>query len=237
MSNPVARPTRAQLDETVAILREVYARHDRERTPLPEAFVATAAWLAAGAPPHADATERLHEGMWTSKGATCPTCGRHAQVRRREIYGTQAVALIRVARYFARPDADEWLHMQRFLGRWKDITAQGGDPARLFWWGLLERKPGLRDDGSHRRGLVKITELGRDWANGLARVPAYKYFFDNAPIDPPRGEEIPMVTIQDVLGTKFDYRALTTEQWLGVPLKSETRDEEAAETADASVDG
>ena len=77
-------------------------------------------------------------------------------------------------------DAAEWLHVPSYIAEMvadhpRRAAAVRGDWAKLKFWGLIEEKPDVRDDGSPRVGYWRMTPLGRQFVclrfgDGLAGV-------------------------------------------------------------------
>jgi len=126
-------------------------------------------------------------------GAHCPCCTQFAKVYRRRIHAAMARDLIIAYR---RAGVD-WFHVRAVLGH------DGGDFAKLAYWGLIREHPGERDDGSDRAGWWKITEAGVGFIHG-ATVPKHARIYDGRCLgllgDP--------VTVQDCLGKRFNYAEL-----------------------------
>jgi len=77
-----------------------------------------------------------------------------------------------------------------------------GDWAKLKYWGLIEEKPDVRDDGSPRVGYWKMTPLGRQFARRQVKVPSHVYIYNGEALQRAVEEQI---TIDDALGTEFSY--------------------------------
>ncbi len=171
-----------------------------------------ALWLAGL---HSDAArdtaqrEHVMRARW-GDGVDCPTCDQRATVYKRSLYGTQVRALLRLVRR-AEMLGNEWCHMTKYLANWKDTSSQGGDPARLVFWGLIERQPGERKDGSWRVGYYRVADLGFAFARGEVAVPAWLYFYAGDVVERPDGNDAPAVTIRAVMGDDFDFQTIASE--------------------------
>ena len=116
-----------------------------------------------------------------------------------------ALALVLIYQHFKLNPHHTWLHVAAFLVKVKrDSTIAGGDVVKLRYWGLLERAKGERSDGSDRVGRYRITEVGRQFVEGKIAVPKYVYLYNQRLFR--LSEE--MTTVQQALGSKFNYGAL-----------------------------
>ena len=130
-----------------------------------------------------------------AEGVECPCCGQLAKVYRRKLYSSMAYALITI--YGAKGDGEGWLHVPSLLNG-KGSVSRGGDFAKLVYWGLLEpHKEG--------KGYYRITARGRDFVECRCAVPAAVFVFDGELLN---HDVEQMVTINEALGTKFNYEEL-----------------------------
>ncbi|MBT8453898.1 MAG: hypothetical protein KJO40_18195 [Deltaproteobacteria bacterium] len=136
-------------------------------------------------------------------GAKCPCCGQDVKLYKRKLNSTMARALILIYRYFQRPNAEEWLHVPSYLN-W---TQALGDVAKLHWWGVIEEKPEVRNDGSPRAGYYRITELGKAFVRNEASVIKYVYLYNKRAIRR-KNPDLSRTTIVEALGDKFNYAEL-----------------------------
>lgn len=128
------------------------------------------------------------------EGVVCPCCEQLAKRYPRTIYSTMAASIIAIYRAAGR----EWIHIPTLLDR-----RAAADVPKLRHWGLLEEEMTLREDGG-RAGFWRLTEAGVAYVIGNRHVPKTAYVYNNEVL----GYEGPQVSIQDALGTKFDYREL-----------------------------
>lgn len=137
-------------------------------------------------------------------GVTCPCCGQYAKMYRRKITSTMAKCLVMIHRFFQHNKVS-FIHVPNYLVKVKnDGSVAGGDVAKLKHWGLLEPVVNERADGSKRAGFYRITQLGKDWADGKVEIPKYAYIY-NQKLYKLSDEK---VFIKDALGDRFDYREL-----------------------------
>lgn len=128
------------------------------------------------------------------EGVSCPCCGQFAKVYRRTIHASMARDLIRAY----RSNGAKPFHVRATLGH------DGGDFAKLAYWGLIADEPGLRDDGSTRVGWWHLTSLGIEWVCGHAYVRKYAHVY-NGGLLYLAGESI---GVRDALGKHFSYNDL-----------------------------
>jgi hypothetical protein len=126
-------------------------------------------------------------------GGECPCCRQRVQVYERTINAGMARALI-----------NQWRAVGQDWAKTRMLWTMTHEGAQLQWWGLIE--PGqARSDGG-KGGEWRITDSGRDFVLGRLSCPRYAKVFDGQllGLDASYG----YVTIQDALGTKFDYSSL-----------------------------
>ena len=90
------------------------------------------------------------------------------------------------------------------------------DGALLRHWKLIEEVPGIRDDGSKRVGVYVVTDLGRKFVAGAARVPSHIYLYDSQLL---RVAAKTTVGIREALGKRFHY-----EELMGEPINVKLKD-------------
>ncbi len=141
-------------------------------------------------------------------GAQCPCCDQRVQLYQRRIDSAMAFILVQMALYFVQPGAartDHWLHIPRFLERFKGRPdTRGGDYAKMRFWGLITAKPEIRDDGSPRAGFWRITDFGHEFARGVLSAPRFAYTYNNHVVR----FSVERTDIYRALGEKFDYAEL-----------------------------
>lgn len=131
-------------------------------------------------------------------GYTCPHCGQYCKRYYRHFNSNMAIALIVLYRNLDKG----FVHLENLM---KEAGYKRcGDASYLRHYRLIEKKEGKREDGSPRNGMYKITGAGIMFVEGKTKVKK-KYIIYNNKHEGFEGDEI---TIQDALGTKFDYRQL-----------------------------
>jgi hypothetical protein len=84
----------------------------------------------------------------------------------------------------------------------------GGDIMKLKYWDFLEAKPyAVRDDGSPRAGIWRITPAGRAFARGNIDALKYQYVY-NSELVGRAAPDLTRVWIDDCLKEPFDFGAL-----------------------------
>lgn len=140
-------------------------------------------------------TERGRTGKFkTRRGVRCPACSQNVAMSVRPL--DAKMAHLMVAMY--RADPYGWHHAPSLTGD------KGGDSVKSRHWGLIEGRDGHREDGNPRNGYWRLTDLGRRFVRSEATVPRWALLYN---------EEChlldgPPVTIQEALGTGFDYREM-----------------------------
>lgn len=124
------------------------------------------------------------------RGSRCPCCDQMARAYKRRLYPTQAVALQRLHDHLTAPGAPTAVHLGEFLASFPGTASRGGDTARLAYWDLIKR---------HKGGFYSITELGIAWVRGEVRIPAYKWFYNEAVCD---GKPAPLVSFKEILDVR-----------------------------------
>jgi len=133
-------------------------------------------------------------------GVICPCCDQRVKIYSRKLNSGMAYALIAIYRYFKQPNAERWLHVPTY----KSLARLGGDVAKLCYWGLLERMPGKRADGSTHQGFFRITPYGCAFVEKKAKAWSHMFVTNQKLV----GYDKETVMITDALGDKFDYTQL-----------------------------
>jgi hypothetical protein len=134
-----------------------------------------------------------------NKGATCPCCGQYAKIYRRTITSSMAYALILIY----KTGSKEWIHVENYLKSIDCPSPIRGDVSKLRYWGLLDKKEEVREDGSDRNGMYRITDKGILFVQGKLAVPKHAFIFNNLLNDMSKDEDL---TITKALKSKFNYK-------------------------------
>jgi len=148
-----------------------------------------------------EAKERLRLGL--DKGTICPCCNQYAKIYNRKLNSIMAYALLRIERYFRNPDADEWLHIRRFL---LNIRVMSNDYDKLENWGLMVHKPS--SEVEQYSGLWRITTLGIEFVHNRVTVPEKIQFLNGIAT----GQSDSRTNIIQSLGAKFNYYDLMSAE-------------------------
>jgi hypothetical protein len=154
------------------------------------------------------AAKKWLRSQFDKKGAACPCCNQFVKLYKRPMNKSMAYALLLMECYFSGDVVGEYLHVPTYLSEMvadnpqRAAVIRGGDWAKLKLWGLIEEKPDIRKDGSPRVGYWKLTQLGRDFARRRVKVPRHVFIYNGEPLQRTVEE---MITIDDALGTEFNY--------------------------------
>lgn len=142
-------------------------------------------------------------------GANCPTCGQFAKIyAKRKITSSMALGFILIYRH-AQTLENPWSYIKIddvFNGNptVRSVTQVTGEFPKLRFWELIKKNDELRDDGSDRTNLYKITPFGAQFVRAYVTVPKYMKIYNNSPLE----FWGPQVDIRDCLGNRFNYREL-----------------------------
>jgi len=121
------------------------------------------------------------------KGSTCPCCGQHVQVYRRNIYKRMAKCIL-------------WL-CSVYQGEWVNLkdgpNFRGGDNAKLAYWKLVIP----HEDAE---SLYKPTKIAMEFVANRFAIPKYCYVYDGSVLG--FGEE--RVYLADCLERDFDLNEI-----------------------------
>lgn len=126
-------------------------------------------------------------------GHRCPLCTQFAKVYKRKLNSRMARALIAMYR---AGGAHTYVHLPTVAG-------DGCEGGKLRYWGLVSEEAERRDDGG-RTGWWTITPTGVRFLHGQATVEKYAHIYDGRCLR----LSGPPTTIQQALGTRFNYHEL-----------------------------
>jgi len=130
-------------------------------------------------------------------GTYCPCCNQRVQLYPRKVYGAVAVFLI-------------WLVRTCKDGAWASLQDApllqgrrgGGDKDKLKFFGLAEEKPNETDPSKRSSGFWRPTEKGIRFVRGEVRIAKTAWGYNGQCL----GYSTDQITIQEALGSKYDYR-------------------------------
>lgn len=148
-------------------------------------------------------SEEQKELLDPDKGYNCPCCGQFCKRYRRKLNANMAVVMIALYRKkkFGFIKVEEFMRLQGYQ--------RSGDFPYLVHWGMLEKMQGKREDGSSKNGFYKLTDKGREFVMHRITVPQILVIL-NGKIE---GLEGKLVSIEDALGKKFNYREIMGEDY------------------------
>lgn len=137
-----------------------------------------------------------------AEGMECPCCTQFVKMYRKAFPSIAARTLIAMSK--AETDQDGYVYVAPVVNSLKTKVGIGGAATLSHFWGLIETRPGVREDGSKRVGWWRITPLGRLFLTNQMTVSKYARMFNGELY----GMAGPQITISQALGNKFDYSEL-----------------------------
>lgn len=126
-------------------------------------------------------------------GAECPCCLQTVKLYPRTITSPMARGLIKQYRAVGR----DFAHSAVL------VKSETHEFSQLAWWGLVSELDERREDGG-RPGWWQITPTGEDFVLGRLSLPKTAYVYNKRV----RFFGTESVTIQEALGTRFNYSEL-----------------------------
>lgn len=147
------------------------------------------------------AKKQIEAALNDGCAAINPFSGNPIRIYRRSLNKSQMGSLRRLSNYHTRHPGEEWAHVADFNGR------RDGDLAKLRWWGLVLSRPVTDAPTDRRRGWWAITDLGRNFLNGAARVPRQQAILCKQHLGPV--DDTDLIGISEVQD-ETDVRGLTS---------------------------
>lgn len=135
---------------------------------------------------------------WDEKDCFCPVCHQKVQREKRSLYGPMARVLILIYRKHQAIGFNEWINVHAMM---RDYHFNCPDYTKFKYWGFLEKKKEIRDDGSNRNGMWRITNEGIAFVGGGIRARKWYGVYN----DKVYGQSEELITIKEALGKKFNY--------------------------------
>ena len=132
------------------------------------------------------------------RGITCSHCGQYAKMYRRKLGVGIAKFLILLHRISAAGEHGRFYTTRNLYPR-DNKAASDGVMARF--WGLIEVANSTNSAGAPA-GAYRLTDLGRQFVNGVYYAPRYVRVYNNEALGAPEG---PVIGVIESLGTKFNY--------------------------------
>lgn len=143
----------------------------------------------------ADAIAVLRQALGAGASVQCPCCDKMAKIYQRHIYREQINQLFRL---HAMGGYKKFCHITEF-------GKQGGDFAKLEWWGLIEEMP--KDEAQKNKrtsGFWRITEKGGDFMAGFIPVPRFVREYNGKVLEYSQEKWF----IKDAYGEGFNLQAM-----------------------------
>jgi hypothetical protein len=141
-----------------------------------------------------EAREQLQEVVKAGgKAPICPCCEQRVKFYRRNIYSGMAVIVLTLNKMYQCDPKLDWIHVREFPQMKRNGFNINSNYSFLRHWGLLEQHV-------ERTGYWRLTQLGRDFAEGKATVNKYIYLLNGIKV----GEAGKAVTVREALGKKFN---------------------------------
>lgn len=151
-----------------------------------------------------EAKDWLLRNLVAGRTCKCALCGQTAKVYKRHLHIALALFLIEMYRKTSSlPPEKRWVHIDRELIVAKDYCISR-EYSKLRFWGLLEPKEKGHDPERPGAGYWRLTIKGFAFVEGKIKVQSCAEVYNNKPIRL-SGD---MVSIEDALGKKFDYKEL-----------------------------
>jgi len=133
------------------------------------------------------------------KGVYCPCCEQFAKIYKRKLNSGMAASLVWLVRTYL--EKQNWIYVWKIAPKFILRSAEIG---KLAHWELAIQKTNEDDDSKRTSGLWKPTEKGIKFVRRRISVPSHVFLYDNHV----QGFTNDLITIDDALGNKFNYREL-----------------------------
>jgi hypothetical protein len=148
----------------------------------------------------AAARKQFKEQLLDGAALNCPCCDRHAQVYRRRLHKSVAVALIRLYKLALSYDPGYFFHVS-------ELVTEGmsgiGDFSKAKYWHLIEADDN-DDPAKKTSGNWRLTPRGVSFVKGELGITEYAMVYDDRVLEY-RGKTI---YIHDSLSAEFNYTEL-----------------------------
>ncbi len=125
-------------------------------------------------------------------GVNCPCCKQMVKLYKRKLTTTMMLGLIDLNKHTQQP-----VHIKEIK------VVNGGEFAQMKRWGLIEDDK--NDDLTKRTsGQWSITQKGKDFLNGMIRIPKYVFTYNGQTMK----YSSELTDAKSALGDKFNYNEL-----------------------------
>lgn len=159
-------------------------------------------------------------GREEAKGCYCPVCEQKVKVYPRPLGTVQAIAAIVLSAH-TEEDPSAFVHVQtvfatlRVSSKLKIALASGW--MKIGHWDMARMKPLDPEEGAS--GMWQITDVARDFANGILALPKKAYVTNSRVL----GFSEELITVEAALGYPFSYADVVTAPsgyaWIYNPKK------------------
>ena len=105
-------------------------------------------------------------------GVKCPCCDQMVKLYRRKLTSAMAYGLVLLCKASWEGN---YVHVEDHFKKLDIASSIRGDFPKLEKFGLIEKKPGNREDGSPRNGYYRIAQKGKDFIYGFVKVPKHVF--------------------------------------------------------------
>jgi hypothetical protein len=141
-----------------------------------------------------DAQLNLRSALLAGELVNCPCCQQKCKIYKRKLNANMARFLISLMRH----EETEWVH-------YKECDFTGRDYPYVSLWGLAETR-GSGETAKRMSGFWRLTPKGRSFVQGGLRISSHIKLYNNTV-----GAYEGSTSIQEALGSKFDYAELMGE--------------------------
>jgi hypothetical protein len=138
-------------------------------------------------------------------GTDCPVCHQHVKLYKRKITSSMAYALYYIfqsSHESIKSGGDGWVHVESMLKELSGCPSSiRGDFPKLRYWNLIEKKPGITNDGNPSNGYYRTTNLAMDFIKHGYKVFEYVKIYNNQFY----GFDGLQITFNTALTNKFNY--------------------------------
>lgn len=158
----------------------------------------------------AEVRDIVETEKFSKYGVICPCCDQLAGVYKRSITVSWIRFLVKMHKMFVADPKREWVKVASKKNG-GELQTTGGDYAKLRFFGLIEPKSAIRDDGSNRSGYWRPTHALTLFLGMSLKIPQYVFLFNNQQVADPLGANNPKMDLIEFVRAakeKFDYQEI-----------------------------